>query len=61
MSDESVRADNTITGAVNQPRSPPSTSIPDMSGRPRSRITTSGGCSAAARSAPAPVEAVMTW
>ena len=47
-------------GRVHQPRSPASTSTPSISGSPRSRTTTSGGFSAAALSAPAPVEAVIT-
>jgi len=42
LSAESVRADSTMIGAESQPRRPPITSMPEMSGRPRSRMTTSG-------------------
>ena len=45
---------------LSQPRSPPSTSMPSMSGRPRSSTMTSGRCSAAAFSAAAPLAAVIT-
>ena len=60
LAEESVRAESTITGALNQPRNPPSTSMPDMSGKPRSRITTSGRNSAAARNASVPLVTVTT-
>ena len=41
-------------GAVVQPRSPRMTSMPSMSGSPRSRMTRSGGCEAAVASALGP-------
>ena len=49
-----------MTGTVDTPRNIRRTSAPSMSGRPRSRTTTSGRHSTAAASAPAPVASVRT-
>ena len=47
LSPEPVRPDSTMTGARDQVRSSRMTATPSRSGRPRSRMTASGGCWAA--------------
>src|SRR5262245_5878736 len=49
-----------ISGTLDQARRRSSTSPPSMSGRPRSRMTRSGGLSVAQRNASAPVSASCT-
>src|SRR5947208_10729748 len=49
-----------MIGTLDQARSRSSTSAPSMSGKPRSRITRSGGLSVAQRSASLPVSASCT-
>src|SRR5262249_11744981 len=54
------RTDSTISGTVDHERRRSSTSPPSMSGRPRSRMTTSGCCSVTLLRASAPVSASCT-
>jgi len=50
-----------MIGVEAQPRTPRITSVPSMSGSPRSRIITSGRSRAMAASPEAPSLAVLTW
>src|SRR6201999_3228095 len=54
------QTDSTMMGMDVQPRTPLITSVPSMSGRPRSRISTSGRSRATAASPEVPSAAVLT-